>query len=306
MSGVFKARHLLGVSSESKQLSVTALRFSRTGRYVYSGDQAGQVTRWDVGASSISVWYSGTSSVSGLMAGPHEELVATFYGVPDDIHGRIVVIDEEGRGKDASVPALDFPVSAIAPADDPELCVVSGLRDCGAAVVHLRSGEILRALEGYKSTICAIAVRGRRAATAEATVARIWDLDTGRATAVCEGHRDLVTGVALDREGARAYTCSRDGDVRVWRTETGELLFRFKAHDAGVEAMALNKEGTLGITSGWDHAIRAWRMRDGLLLGQATTHKTATAVDLHGNHAAAGFFDSRIEIYDLELPESAD
>ena len=45
---------------------------------------------------------------------------------------------------------------------------------------------------------------------------RVWDLSTGRCTAVLEGHTDWVNSVALSGDGRTAISGSEDSTVRVW------------------------------------------------------------------------------------------
>src|SRR5262249_9045483 len=61
------------------------------------------------------------------------------------------------------------------------------------------------------------------AAVGDDKTVRIWDVKTGSATTVLQGHTDTITEATYSPDGTRIATASRDV-VRVWAADTGAEL----------------------------------------------------------------------------------
>ena len=44
---------------------------------------------------------------------------------------------------------------------------------------------------------------------------RVWDLDLGECTAVCEGHTGTVFSISISEDGSKAVSGSKDKTVKV-------------------------------------------------------------------------------------------
>ncbi len=71
--------------------------------------------------------------------------------------------------------------------------------------------------------------------------ARIWDLRTGKARAVLEGHMGWVRCVCLTPDGEVAVTGSNDCSVRVWECQEGECLHTLLGHSGPVNAVQVKE-----------------------------------------------------------------
>jgi WD40 repeat protein len=66
-------------------------------------------------------------------------------------------------------------------------------------------------------TDAAFSPNGRRIVMAsQDETARIWDVESGKETAVLKGHEGAVSSAAFSRDGTRVVTASQDGTVRIW------------------------------------------------------------------------------------------
>jgi WD40 repeat protein len=97
---------------------------------------------------------------------------------------------------------------------------------------------------------------------------RLWDLRTGKALGVLEGHEEAVRAIALSADGRFALSGAQDKTVRLWGLEASRCLWR-------------------GTTTGW---------------------ALATALSADGRWAAAGTYDRKVVVWDLDWgrgPEGA-
>ena len=72
---------------------------------------------------------------------------------------------------------------------------------------------------------------------------RVWDLSTGRCTAVLKGHTKQVISVALSGDGRTALSGSCDKTVRVWDLSTGRCTAVLEGHTNRVSSVALSGDG---------------------------------------------------------------
>ena len=73
------------------------------------------------------------------------------------------------------------------------------------------------------NTACAVARDGRVVSASSDGTLSIWDLDTGRALAVLEGHADSVSACAVTPDSRHVVSASMDGTASAWsrQRETG-------------------------------------------------------------------------------------
>ncbi|GAB2271645.1 hypothetical protein Dimus_006475 [Dionaea muscipula] len=72
-----------------------------------------------------------------------------------------------------------------------------------------------------------------------------------------EGHKQVVTGIALPSESQSLYTGSKDGTVRIWNCHTGECT---GVVDLGAEVGCMITEGPW-VFVGISNAVKAWNVQ---------------------------------------------
>jgi hypothetical protein len=86
------------------------------------------------------------------------------------------------------------------------------------------------------------------------SVARIWDMETGKVLQTFEGHTLPLTSVAFDSEGKRLLTGSLDHTLRVWDIATGkeihQFVYRFERVSHPVLGVAFHPDGRRVFASG--------------------------------------------------------
>jgi len=107
--------------------------------------------------------------------------------------------------------------------------------------------------------------------------ARIWDVATGKAKFILDGHRHAVEAVAVSPDDRIVATASWDHTVKFWDAETGKETAVIDGHRAPVYAVAFSQDGKLLATSAADGSVRLW---------DAKTHQ---ALAFLGNHASAAW-----------------
>ena len=99
----------------------------------------------------------------------------------------------------------------------------------------------------------------RIAAANEDGVTRLWNVSTGRMTALCRGHTSKVLSVAFRGDGERLVTTSADGTVRQWDSVTGrEVESPYVRHTAEVVTVAYSPDGHWIASGGTDRTVRLW------------------------------------------------
>jgi len=58
-----------------------------------------------------------------------------------------------------------------------------------------------------------------------------------------EGHKDLVTSVAISPDGNYIVSGSDDTTVKVWKLGTGRLVRTLKGHEGSVTSVAVSPDG---------------------------------------------------------------
>ena len=81
-------------------------------------------------------------------------------------------------------------------------------------------------------------------------VVRIWDLTTGRLSAMWTGHTGPIRGIEFSPDGRIVATSSLDRTIRVWKWPTGEALDILQGHSSTVWAVAFTGDGSQLVSAG--------------------------------------------------------
>ena len=146
------------------------------------------------------------------------------------------------------------------------------------------TGKEIRKLEGHQKVVSdrgitsgyvnalAFSPDGKLLASASCdNMARIWDVGTGKALHVLEGHRGFVNTVIFLRDGKTIATGGEDGTIRLWDVKSGGEVARIQAHEMGRErddgdrrrdvfALALSPDGRRMASAGRDTMVKVWEV----------------------------------------------
>jgi WD40 repeat protein len=91
----------------------------------------------------------------------------------------------------------------------------------------------------------------------EESVARIWDLATGKPVVVLKGHERNLTSAEFSHDGLRVVTASFDNTARVWDVSTGKQIARLQ-HSTSLKKATFNPSGDHVVTAADDYVLRIW------------------------------------------------
>lgn len=80
------------------------------------------------------------------------------------------------------------------------------------------------------------------------------------------GHTELVSAVAITRDGKKLITGSYDKALKLWNTKTGRLLKTFSGHTKEIHCVAVSWDGKLIASGSADKTIKIWETRSGKLI----------------------------------------
>ena len=86
---------------------------------------------------------------------------------------------------------------------------------------------------------------------------RVWDLESGKDTALVKGLKVAVRGVVFSPDGKSLATAGGDMLVRVWDSETGKQLAALPSSDR-VEVVAFSPDGKSLAAGSKDGTVRIW------------------------------------------------
>lgn len=92
---------------------------------------------------------------------------------------------------------------------------------------------------------------------------QLWELPTGKVSAVLGRHRDPLRCVVCDPAGNRAASVSGDGAVCLWDLPRRSLLQTFQLPTGAVGSLAFSPDGRTLASAGSDRKIRFWDTQTG-------------------------------------------
>ncbi|MFO1094293.1 MAG: WD40 repeat domain-containing protein [Planctomycetaceae bacterium] len=104
----------------------------------------------------------------------------------------------------------------------------------------------------------------------------VWRTADGVPLRRWNGHRDTVSGLAINVAGDRIASAAYDGTIGVWLSETGAAISSLPQQPARLTCVALSPEGTQVAAGGYDGLVRIWRDLAAPTLVVATTENTGT------------------------------
>jgi WD40 repeat protein len=91
-------------------------------------------------------------------------------------------------------------------------------------------------------------------------------MPNGKAFYSVMGYVDLISALAISRDGKRVAAVSQDRSVRIWDAGTGKLVVPSDGVRSPVKALAFTPDGKGLVAVGADQRVRTWEPRTGKLL----------------------------------------
>ena len=144
---------------------------------------------------------------------------------------------------------------------------------------------------------------GARVVTASLDyTARLWDVATGAALAVLQGHTRGVSSAAFSPDGARVVTACSDNTARLWDVATGASLAVLQGHTQTLTSAAFSPDGARVVTASWDNTARLWDVATGTSLAvlQGHTQTVASAAfSPDGARVVTASWDNTARLWDV-------
>ncbi len=214
----------LGVSGAN---SVAAVDFSRDGRRLVAGLADGGVVCWEVATGEL-LWcvrpHEASDASRGVEAVARSADGETYFALEDGRHLRAISATGEVRWR--------------------------GTLSQAGGVGGYKS-ELLPSPDGASLAVCLLD-----------RPPRIVDAATGVDRTPVEGHRGLLTALAVSSDGRFAASGDDEGEVRVYDLAAGDELWTLEA-GSGVRGLAFTRDGRSLRTVGKDGGVQRWSLATG-------------------------------------------
>ncbi|WP_346433917.1 trypsin-like peptidase domain-containing protein [Nonomuraea composti] len=285
---------------------VSAVAFSRDGKYLASGGNDATVRIWDT-ATGRQI-RTLTISVDAVAFSPDGKYLAG-----GSFDGTVRIWDTATGHQVRELTSLNGPVLAVAFSQDGKRLAITS-NDATVWIRDTETGRRIRQigppLIGHTGRVVSVVLSpdGKRLATAsDDKTVRIWDADTGRQVgAPLTGHTDRVVSVVFSPDGKRLAITSDDKTVRIWDADTGRQIGApLTGHTDRVVSMVFSPDGKRLATASDDKTVRIWDADTGRQIGAPLTGHTDRVVSVafspDGKRLASAGNDETVRMWDANV-----
>jgi dipeptidyl aminopeptidase/acylaminoacyl peptidase len=132
----------------------------------------------------------------------------------------------------------------------------------------------------------------------------LWDVNTGKDTAVLSGHQSYVLSVSFSPVGHTLASGSWNNTIRLWDIDTGKEKAVLRGHQGYILSLSFSPDGhTLASGSG-DNTVRLWDVNTGKEMAVLRGHEDeiiSLSFSQDGEILASGSGDKTIRLWDLSF-----
>ncbi len=132
--------------------------------------------------------------------------------------------------------------------------------------------------------------------------ARLWDAETGRQIQEFDGHRAMISAVAISPDSRTLYTGDINGTGILWDRVTGNQISKLPWHQSKVIRARFSADGTRLITASLERGVATWNVASAEVdRNQTLLHpKDLISVDIDrsANRVVTSSVDHRIYVWD--------
>jgi WD40 repeat protein len=135
------------------------------------------------------------------------------------------------------------------------------------------------------------------------TIARVWDVQTGKELMQLKGHTGSISCLAWSGDGKRILTGSVDQSIRLWDASNGkELKAIEKAHTRWLHSVLFSPDGKKAVSCGNDKDVVVWDLETGKEHKRMTQAAPVRGLAWmpEGKQLVTAGFDGSVRILDVE------
>jgi WD40 repeat protein len=323
-----------GLTLAGHAAAISSLQFSQDGTKLWSGSADKTIRVWNTADGTLLGRIDTPASVNAITLVAAAAPVAPPEGeqpVPPIEHVVTGGADNFVRlwksPADLSPPLADVPAKpdVLAVSADRKLLAVANAEGT-VRVVEFDTGKLIHTWKAHEAAIAGMAFRAELPAAAPAQAAadqpvqppvrqlatcgadntvRVWNMDSGEASAVLRGTLAPVQSVAFHPEGKQLVAGAADGSVTVWNLESPPPRPLAGDNGGAATVAAVSPDGKLLATSGTASGLPAILVRE--LASGAITHTLlghespviALAFSADNTKVASGSADKTARVWDL-------
>jgi len=260
---------------------IKSIQFSFDNKYVLTSSEQGPADLWQTATGTwIRSFEDHTNHVEQALFAREGQSVI-IYSYEDEMP---VVWNMKTGNVTKSNKFVPFSIIAKRPGVDESGETTIYMNDT-ARIEIIKKGPLAAAY----GEVEVISADGRYMVTAEGTwetIAKVWDVATGKLIQVLRGHTGVVRSAHFSGDGKRIITAAFDETSIIWETKTGKALYRLPGHISGTRSAAFSPNGKLAVTAAGDNSVRLWNAGTGKLLA---TFITLDSTD-HFTGIPAGYY----------------
>ncbi len=161
---------------------------------------------------------------------------------------------------------------------------------------------------GFEAPIESLVVGcdGQIASISDEAKINLWQVSTGRRTAMLEGHTDKVTCLAISHSGRTLISGSRDKTIRFWDLAKQKVIRTFGAyfdgHQGKITALALSPDNQTLISCGADNCLKIWDVHRAVEIHNIyfSAAVTCLAISPDGRLFCSGGLESELNIRSIK------
>ncbi len=139
--------------------------------------------------------------------------------------------------------------------------------DSLARLFDVKSGRELMTYKGHEDAVAAVQIAGNVVATGSYDhTAALWDAATGKLLHPLSGHRGAVMAVEFSPDKSTLATGSIDGTIKLWNVADGREKATLTGHKSWVNSLAYHPEGDWLASGSSDGTIRIWSAKTNQIL----------------------------------------
>ncbi|WP_019499731.1 NB-ARC domain-containing protein [Pseudanabaena sp. PCC 6802] len=294
---------------------VSSVAFSPKQDILASGSSDRTIKLWDINAARCLTTLTGhTDEVRSVAFSPDGEILASgSYDSSVKLWqlraGRCIkTLQGSSPGRiDALAfsPADPNNVDRDVNGNQQRAIVASGGINCSVSLWNASTGERLRTLQGYISTVWSISFSpdGRTLCSGGGNRSiELWDISTGKCCKTLTGHAGFVWHVAFANNGRTIVSSSEDCTEKLWDSSTGECCQTWQSGFRIMHSAAVSPDGQMIASSKGDYAIALYEVTSGKCCQMFYGHYAeivALCFSSNREILASGSSDRTIRLWDI-------